>query len=201
MTELWQLLNFLCFSYSVPPWRCPTRSRWPMPSLEASQSCSSDGKEAFTSFYTENSWSSAYCTASSVLYTGIERFPSFLIIHIYNYRSFGGFIYLFKANSVWAIVQHKCNSSIHVASYRCVLNNEQQEMFERLARHCNKFAKLIPMSFVLGEHKCSDHSNMILLTPWIPYNKLNWSVVLVRVLCHTGVPTLVGSIYKLPPAR
>ncbi|XP_051739530.1 bestrophin-4 isoform X2 [Ctenopharyngodon idella] len=34
--------------------------------------------------------------------------------------------------------------------YRCVLNNEQQEMFERLARHCNKFAKLIPMSFVLG---------------------------------------------------
>uniref|UniRef100_A0A672RIW4 Bestrophin homolog n=1 Tax=Sinocyclocheilus grahami TaxID=75366 RepID=A0A672RIW4_SINGR len=40
--------------------------------------------------------------------------------------------------------------SIHVASYRCVLNNEQQEVFERLARHCNKFAKLIPMSFVLG---------------------------------------------------
>ncbi|XP_052405178.1 bestrophin-4 isoform X2 [Carassius gibelio] len=34
--------------------------------------------------------------------------------------------------------------------YRCVLNNEQQEVFERLARHCNKFAKLIPMSFVLG---------------------------------------------------
>ncbi|XP_056096916.1 bestrophin-4 [Rhinichthys klamathensis goyatoka] len=34
--------------------------------------------------------------------------------------------------------------------YRCVLNIEQQEMFERLARHCNKFAKLIPMSFVLG---------------------------------------------------
>ncbi|CAM4592516.1 unnamed protein product [Leuciscus chuanchicus] len=34
--------------------------------------------------------------------------------------------------------------------YRCVLNMEQQEMFERLARHCNKFAKLIPMSFVLG---------------------------------------------------
>lgn len=110
------------------------------------------------------------------------------------------FFYLFKANSMWAIVQHKCNSSIHVASYRCVLNNEQQEMFERLARHCNKFAKLIPMSFVLGEHKCSDRSNMILLTPWIPY-KLNWSVVLVRVLCHTGVSTLVGSIYKLSPAR
>ncbi|KAI7809568.1 bestrophin-4 [Triplophysa rosa] len=34
--------------------------------------------------------------------------------------------------------------------YRCVLNNHQQELFERLARHCNKFAKLIPMSFVLG---------------------------------------------------
>ncbi|XP_067309818.1 bestrophin-4 [Pseudorasbora parva] len=34
--------------------------------------------------------------------------------------------------------------------YRCVLNIEQQQMFERLARHCNKFAKLIPMSFVLG---------------------------------------------------
>ncbi|XP_077085545.1 bestrophin-4 [Siphateles boraxobius] len=34
--------------------------------------------------------------------------------------------------------------------YRCILNIDQQEMFERLARHCNKFAKLIPMSFVLG---------------------------------------------------
>ncbi|XP_073782286.1 bestrophin-4 isoform X2 [Danio rerio] len=34
--------------------------------------------------------------------------------------------------------------------YRCVLNNNQQEIFARLARHCNKFAKLIPMSFVLG---------------------------------------------------
>lgn len=72
------------------------------------------------------------------------------------------FISLFKANSMWAIVQHR--KTHHVASYRCVLNNEQQEMFERLARHCNKFAKLIPMSFVLGEHKCSDHSNKILLT-------------------------------------
>uniref|UniRef100_A0A671PEP3 Bestrophin homolog n=1 Tax=Sinocyclocheilus anshuiensis TaxID=1608454 RepID=A0A671PEP3_9TELE len=40
--------------------------------------------------------------------------------------------------------------SIHVASYRCVLTNKQQEVFERLARHCNKFAKLIPVSFVLG---------------------------------------------------
>lgn len=153
-----------------------------MLSLEASQSCSSDGKEAFTSFYTENSWSSAYCTASSVLYTGIVTFPNTLIIHNYNNRSLRR----------W---------SVYVASYRCVLNIEQQEMFERLARHCNKFAKLIPMSFVLGEHKCSDHSNMTLLTLWIPYNKLNWSVVLVRVLCHTGVSTLVGSIYKLSPAR
>ncbi|KAI2667584.1 Bestrophin-4 [Labeo rohita] len=34
--------------------------------------------------------------------------------------------------------------------YRCVLTDQQQEVFERLARHCNKFAKLIPMSFVLG---------------------------------------------------
>lgn len=86
--------------------------------------------------------------------------------------------------------------SVYAASYRCVLNIEQQEMFERLARHCNKFAKLIPMSFVLGEH--SDHSNMTLLTLC---NKLNWSVVLVRVLCHTGVSALVGSVYKLSPAR
>lgn len=38
-----------------------------------------------------------------------------------------------------------------LASHRCVLNNNQQEIFGRLARHCNKFAKLIPMSFVLGE--------------------------------------------------
>ncbi|XP_066542453.1 bestrophin-4 [Hoplias malabaricus] len=34
--------------------------------------------------------------------------------------------------------------------YRCVLSDVQQELFERAARHCNKFAKLIPMSFVLG---------------------------------------------------
>ncbi|KAI5085665.1 bestrophin-4, partial [Silurus meridionalis] len=34
--------------------------------------------------------------------------------------------------------------------YRCVLSEVQQELFERAARHCNKFAKLIPMSFVLG---------------------------------------------------
>ncbi|XP_036421302.1 bestrophin-4 [Colossoma macropomum] len=34
--------------------------------------------------------------------------------------------------------------------YRCVLSEGQQELFERAARHCNKFAKLIPMSFVLG---------------------------------------------------
>ncbi|KAK7163068.1 hypothetical protein R3I93_007190 [Phoxinus phoxinus] len=34
--------------------------------------------------------------------------------------------------------------------YRCVLNMDQQETFGRLAHHCNKFAKLIPMSFVLG---------------------------------------------------
>ncbi|XP_055058110.2 bestrophin-4 [Misgurnus anguillicaudatus] len=34
--------------------------------------------------------------------------------------------------------------------YRCILNENQQEQFERLARYCNKFAKLIPMSFVLG---------------------------------------------------
>ncbi|XP_058268861.1 bestrophin-4 isoform X4 [Hemibagrus wyckioides] len=35
-------------------------------------------------------------------------------------------------------------------TYRCVLNEVQQELFERAVRHFNKFAKLIPMSFVLG---------------------------------------------------
>lgn len=45
-----------------------------------------------------------------------------------------------------------------VACYRCVLNNHQQELFERLARHCNKFAKLIPMSFVLGEQNYFEYN-------------------------------------------
>ncbi|XP_062872979.1 bestrophin-4 [Trichomycterus rosablanca] len=34
--------------------------------------------------------------------------------------------------------------------YRCFLTEDQMGVFERAARHCNKFAKLIPMSFVLG---------------------------------------------------
>ncbi|XP_060744493.1 bestrophin-4 [Tachysurus vachellii] len=40
--------------------------------------------------------------------------------------------------------------SLFSVIYRCVLSEVQQELFERAARHCNKFAKLIPMSFVLG---------------------------------------------------
>ncbi|KAK1786262.1 hypothetical protein P4O66_017963 [Electrophorus voltai] len=40
--------------------------------------------------------------------------------------------------------------SLFSVIYRCILTTDQQELFERAARHCNKFAKLIPMSFVLG---------------------------------------------------
>ncbi|XP_076833354.1 bestrophin-4 [Brachyhypopomus gauderio] len=40
--------------------------------------------------------------------------------------------------------------SLFSVTYRCILTVDQKGLFERAARHCNKFAKLIPMSFVLG---------------------------------------------------
>ncbi|KAM9324618.1 bestrophin-4 [Gastrophryne carolinensis] len=34
--------------------------------------------------------------------------------------------------------------------YRCVLDDEQQELFEKVVRYCNAYSERIPMSFVLG---------------------------------------------------
>lgn len=36
---------------------------------------------------------------------------------------------------------------------RFVLNNEQKRVFEKLAIYCDRYAELIPVSFVLGESR------------------------------------------------
>lgn len=36
---------------------------------------------------------------------------------------------------------------------RFVFNNEQKRLFEKLAIYCDRYAELIPVSFVLGESR------------------------------------------------
>ncbi len=38
-----------------------------------------------------------------------------------------------------------------VSFTRFVLNNDQKRLFEKLALYCDRYAQLIPVSFVLGE--------------------------------------------------
>lgn len=52
---------------------------------------------------------------------------------------------------VWCQFLSYFSSSIDVSFTRFVLNDDQRRLFEKLSIYCDRYAELIPVSFVLGE--------------------------------------------------
>ncbi len=52
---------------------------------------------------------------------------------------------------VWSKFLSYFCSSIDVSFTRFVLNDDQRRLFEKLSIYCDRYAELIPVSFVLGE--------------------------------------------------
>lgn len=94
--------------------------------------------------------------------------------------------------------QNEDSSTVSVT--RFILKDDQKRLFEKLSIYCDRYAELIPVSFVLGQLVLKYHFFFS-----IPRNDVHASSPYLksspRFLCDLGCVTLVGPVWKRPLAR
>ncbi|XP_061188143.1 bestrophin-2-like [Saccostrea echinata] len=97
----------------------------------------------------------------------------------------GGFVKLLGMwkGSVYKLVYKEMIifSSLYAAislTYRLALNEEQRVIFESIARHCNNFTSLIPVSFVLGFYV-----TMVVGRWWQQFRNVPWPDRTLYLMC------------------